>query len=60
MPLGADAVLNTCRALRFAAEGTWSAKREAGAWAAGEPAVRAALAGEPLDRAVVAIPGRRT
>ena len=53
VPLGSDVVLNTCRALRFAAEGTWSAKREAGAWAAGEPVVRAALAGEPLDREAV-------
>ena len=34
VPLGSDTVLNTCRALRFATEGTWSSKREAGAWAA--------------------------
>jgi len=54
VPLGTDVVLNTCRALRFAAEGTWSHKREAGAWAGGEPLVRAALAGEELDRAAVA------
>lgn len=53
IPLGSDVVLNTCRALRFAAEGTWSSKREAGAWAAGEPAVRAALAGDALDREAV-------
>jgi hypothetical protein len=53
VPLGADVVLNTCRALRFTAEGTWSAKRVAGAWAAGDPAVRAALAGEPIDRGAV-------
>ena len=53
VPLGTDVVLNTCRALRFAAEGTWSHKREAGAWAAGEPVVAAALAGEVLDRAAV-------
>jgi hypothetical protein len=53
VPLGADVVLNTCRALRFATEGTWSSKREAGAWAAHEPVVRAALAGEELDRGAV-------
>ena len=53
VPLGADVVLNTCRALRFTAEGTWSAKREAGAWATGEPIVRAALAGDALDRDAV-------
>jgi hypothetical protein len=54
VPLGSDTVLNTCRALRFASEGTWSSKREAGAWAAHEPIVAAALAGEPLERAAVA------
>jgi hypothetical protein len=54
VPLGSDTVLNTCRALRFASEGTWSSKREAGAWAAQEPIVAAALAGEPLERAAVA------
>ena len=53
VPLGSDAVLNTCRALRFATEGTWSSKREAGAWAAHEPIVRAALAGEELERGAV-------
>ncbi len=53
IPLGSDVVLNTCRALRFAADGTWSSKREAGAWAAGEPAVRAALAGDALDAEAV-------
>ena len=53
VPLGSDTVLNTCRALRFASEGTWSSKREAGAWAAQEPIVAAALAGEPLDRGAV-------
>ena len=53
VPLGTDVVLNTSRALHFAAEGAWSAKREAGAWAAGEPIVRAALAGEALDRDAV-------
>ena len=60
VPLGSDVVLNTCRALRFAAEGTWSSKREAGAWAAGEPIVRAALAGERArPRRGGAIPRRR-
>jgi Nucleotidyltransferase domain len=34
-------VLNTCRGLRFAAEGAWSPKRAAGEWAAEEPVVRA-------------------
>ena len=53
VPLGTDVVLNTCRALRFATDGTWAAKREAGAWAAGEPVVAAALAGEALDRDAV-------
>jgi len=53
VPLGSDVVLNTARALRFAAEGRWSSKRGAGEWAAGEPLVRAALAGEPLDRGAV-------
>jgi len=53
VPLGTDAVLNTARALRFAADGTWSAKRAAGEWAGEEPVVRAALAGAALDRAAV-------
>jgi hypothetical protein len=53
VPLGSDTVLNTCRALRFATEGTWSSKRDAGSWASHEPIVRAALAGEPLERAAV-------
>ena len=53
VPLGTDVVLNTCRALRFAAEGTWSHKREAGAWAASESIVAAALAGDVLARAAV-------
>lgn len=55
----ADAVLNACRALRFAVEGRWSSKRAAGRWAiesgaAPSRAVRAALGGkgEP-DREVV-------
>ena len=30
---GSDAVLNACRALRFAAEGIWSSKLAAGRWA---------------------------
>jgi hypothetical protein len=46
-------VLNTCRALRFTTEGLWSSKRDAGDWAADEPIVRAALAGEALDRGEV-------
>ena len=53
VPLGRDTVLNTCRALRFTAEGTWASKREAGAWASGDPVVRAALAGEELEREAV-------
>ena len=53
VPLGSDTVLNTARALRFATEGTWSSKQEAGAWAAEEPVVHAALAGAALDRAAV-------
>jgi Domain of unknown function (DUF4111)/Nucleotidyltransferase domain len=32
---GDDAVLNACRALRYAAEGVWSSKIEAGRWARG-------------------------
>ena len=55
VPLGTDVVLNTCRALRFAAEGTWSHKREAGAWAQEEPVVAAALAGEELDLSLIHI-----
>ncbi len=31
--VGSDAVLNACRALRFAADGVWSSKSAAGAWA---------------------------
>jgi hypothetical protein len=53
-PTAADAVLNTARALRFAADGTWAPKRAAVEWAAAEPVVRAALDGAPLDRAAVA------
>lgn len=53
VPLGSDTVLNTCRGLRFAREGRWSSKRDAGIWAAHEPIVRAALAGEELERGAV-------
>jgi aminoglycoside adenylyltransferase-like protein len=35
LSLGDDAVLNACRALRFASDGTWSSKHEAGRWALG-------------------------
>jgi Domain of unknown function (DUF4111) len=48
-PTASDAVLNTARALRFTAEGVWSAKRAAGEWTSSEPVVRAALDGAPLD-----------
>jgi hypothetical protein len=45
---GDDAVLNACRSLRFAVEGVWSSKPEAGRWAAGRVPesglVRSALA----------------
>jgi hypothetical protein len=52
-----DAVLNACRALRYAAEGSWSSKAEAGRWALehlddGEliaEALRARETGERLD-----------
>ena len=50
VPLGSDTVLNTCRARRFATEGTWSSKRDAGAWAAAEPIVRAAEPPPPVER----------
>ena len=42
-----DAVLNACRALRYAAEETWSSKAEAGVWARGRVA-DAALVSEAL------------
>ena len=54
-----DAVLNACRALRYAAEGAWSSKPDAAEWARGRVAdgdlVSAAVAaragpGAPLDR----------
>jgi hypothetical protein len=32
-PRGDDAILNACRAWRYAVEGVWSSKREAGEWA---------------------------
>ena len=41
-----DAVLNACRALRFAVDGVWTPKAAAGAWAAGRsdaPLVERAL-----------------
>jgi hypothetical protein len=48
-----DAVLNACRAWRYAAESTWSGKPEAGAWAStqlDDPAlVEAALAARTRD-----------
>jgi len=44
VPLGSDVVLNTARALRFEAEGTWVSKRDAGTWLLDEAAAR-------LDRA---------
>src|SRR3954451_350079 len=53
-PTASDAVLNTARALRFAAEGAWAPKHPAGQWAATEPVVRAALDGAPLDPPAVA------
>jgi hypothetical protein len=47
---GDDAVLNACRALRFAVEGVWSSKPEAGQWALerveDSELVRAALAAQ--------------
>ena len=56
---GSDAVLNACRALRYAADGRWSSKAEAGRWALeqlddGEliaQALRARESREPLDAA---------
>jgi hypothetical protein len=49
----ADAVLNTCRSLRYAVEGEWSSKREAGEWEivrSGAPeVVVGALDGARLD-----------
>jgi hypothetical protein len=62
MGRGDDAVLNACRSLRFAAEGVWSSKPEAGQWALDRvedpELVRAALAaqkdGRVLDPQAVA------
>jgi hypothetical protein len=59
---GDDAVLNACRALRYAAEGVWSAKPDAGRWAVGRlgadeligAALRARETGEAPDAAEVA------
>ena len=59
---GDDAVLNACRTLRYAAEGRWSPKPEAGAWALGrvrdaelvEEALAARREGNELDRDRVA------
>jgi hypothetical protein len=56
---GADnAVLNACRAWRYAREGTWSSKSDAGEWALERTDDRALVAdalaartdGRPLDR----------
>jgi hypothetical protein len=55
---GSDAVLNACRALRFAADGVWSSKLAAGTWALErhrEPrlvaqALAARQSEQPLDR----------
>jgi hypothetical protein len=52
-----DAVLNACRALRFAREGEWSSKPAAGRWAVGQvvdhividQALAARSGGEPPD-----------
>ena len=52
-----DAVLNACRALLFAGEGTWASKPAAGAWAAEhisdattvEAALAARASGPPVD-----------
>jgi hypothetical protein len=57
-PTGSDAVLNGCRALRFAADGTWSSRRHAGEWAIKRghnpkvivEALRARESGALLDR----------
>ena len=57
-----DAVLNACRSLRYAEEGVWSSKPEAGAWALERVDERGLVAyalaaresGEPLGRERVA------
>jgi hypothetical protein len=55
-------VLNASRGWRFAAEGVWSSKNDAGAWAmasTGDPAtVSAALAARHGDRSAILDPGR--
>lgn len=56
-----DAVLNACRALRFATDGTWISKVAAGEWARGrlddaalvEDALQARIHGRALDPARV-------
>ena len=48
-PASADAVLNACRAWRYAAEGTWSSKGEAAHWAREHRG-----AGDLIDRALAA------
>jgi hypothetical protein len=57
-----QAVLNACRGWRFAEEGVWSSKDDAGAWALGrtdDPAtVRAALAVRHGDRSHALDPAR--
>jgi hypothetical protein len=50
-PAPDDAVLNACRAWRFAAEGSWSSKTSAGEWAAGRNG------GEIVERALAARAG---
>lgn len=60
---GADGVLNACRALRWAVEGSWVAKRAAGEWAAGRhpewgEVVAGALAGYARGRSVGGDSGR--
>jgi hypothetical protein len=57
-----DAVLNACRALRYAVDGAWSSKPDAGTWALGRvpdselvaDALRARESPEPLDHGRVA------
>ncbi len=39
----ADEVLNACRSLRFAREGAWSSKSEAGRWTLGQPEANASV-----------------
>ena len=55
-------VLNASRGWRFASEGVWSSKNDAGAWAmarTGDPAtVEAALAARHGDRSAILDPAR--